>query len=1138
MMAGGAETERGEWRERHVAPPAAGGGGGDQVEKLVGAAYLADLLLERPAPGTDGAVVVSVQFQRRHEGHLYDDVVVDAVASEEPRVLEVQVKRTVRFTSSDSALLDLLAEGLRSLRRHGEAYRRPRRLRRLAVAVRASDSRAVQEMVDLTEHARAVSTPEEFYELIVTPGVTRQELRDRLDRLVAAKAKVDDQRPRDRDPELWQWLDALVVVRFDLDGAAARDRPALLGALAGLYEPPDASRAQHLFDALRVAVADLAPWAGSVDRDRLLAALPRALAPGTTAPQPSRVDRVAQADALLRGPLLALRLMPELNRAERLRETAPRDAASSFQVVADGLEAGGYPGHAVLLRRRQAAALRLAGDADAAGAVLVPLAWKYLDRGEADEAFTLVRELEDLVQDATATEALRRRAAGLSAVHDLLSDPTDQLEALASAVDALLDGADALAADFARFLAEYALVTEQPAFILERVSRLQETASNVASTDPETSARLLFCLADATDDWTSLLTDARRRMEPQLLALMFARYARYSAWSGHPDRAGQAWWDAVERGCHAGLEEDAAQWLYAQGELDRRYGPLPTDPNEPRHLAQAVLLTGNGRFLPRGRARERALERLQASRLPAAADALRRYHAESVVVGHWSSELDAHVLLGDLFTRTGDLAEAAHHYVRGGATKQLEQMLAGPEQCYVGLGAELDRASPWERATVYTAMAAQGDLVPDHQVEPLLTRALTEAGEYLAGRIRQSPFVPSVGLAAFKVIGQLADQCPADQVDAVLNLLAPLTAREPNTYRHSDDGHMRALVGLLRTHPGRAPEIVSQLLDALAADQSMGELLLREGDDLVEAHRELFLPRLANLANEGNQRAASALALLGEHNDEQRARARDALTRILQPREREPGTASGIVLIPDSLLALSLDPPERERYAARLVEMVEDHEDLSVNRKEGLAALRNLAKELSDRTRDRLFSLGIACARREQDGGSVLDEALARTLHPLSRFRIDLGGSLAPSGLRLAAAAAHTDHQYQQTRDLALALVPGGDERMIDQVAWTLAALPRSFLTRDLRLLAASPHSPLRALAALGWSDDPAAVPELGASLARDRDAVVRRTLADALTAVADRDHEMAAQVASVLAQDARYSVRRRVQQLDLPDGN
>ena len=94
-----------------IAPPAATGNAGPQFEAKVGAFYLLSLLSGSEPRGLPGTTIRTVEFQQRGSGRPLDDVIVQATNSDgSAAVLEIQVKRTLTFTASDSEFRDVVAQ--------------------------------------------------------------------------------------------------------------------------------------------------------------------------------------------------------------------------------------------------------------------------------------------------------------------------------------------------------------------------------------------------------------------------------------------------------------------------------------------------------------------------------------------------------------------------------------------------------------------------------------------------------------------------------------------------------------------------------------------------------------------------------------------------------------------------------------------------------------------------------------------------------------------------------------------------------------------------------------------------------------------------------------------------------------------
>lgn len=861
------------------------------------------------------------------------------------------------------------------------------------------------------------------------------------------------------------------------------------------------------------------------------------------------LDTVALADAVMRGPVQATGVADVLAEAERRRDDQPEEAAAGYARVEQALQGGAFAAHALLIRRRRAAALRAAGRLDEAAELLADLTWTYLDRGDVWEARAELHELSEVVSAGPQAEGepaaegppvvtpqMRLLESALDACITLLQDPIDQMEELGAVIDQLVATRHPYAGRVAVLFAETALAAEQLSVVTSRAAALHGLASDLAggtTEDKALSVRLRLCLADVQDQWQDLLDAARRRNFPnEQVALVFARYARSRAWQADPQAAEDHWREAVERGCLARLNDDAADWLYAQRQLHVRYGPIDDTLEEPHHLAQALRAVGSEKRLVEQRRdpRELGLDRMQRGQLPEAADALRRYLRVSVVAGRWSNELDAHQLLGDLFARAGEPAIAIKHLIRAGSAKQAREIAAGVGEHYLDVTDQLDRSAPWERAAAYQVIAEQGDLVPDAEASAIVERALQAIDAVAEGRARDTAFIgPNVYGSAYQAIAALSDRTSEDQARALLDRLAVLVPRGPAQYRHTDDAHVDILVGVAVAHAPLRQVAVEQLLDLLSQGGSVGERVLRRTQGLFDENQEAVLPRLQQLAAGGSQHAARMLAMLGHHDDDQRERGRQALERWAAPRQRQPGVVVfGTSAIPDSILVRALPPADRASFAARMLELAGDSEEPGSTREEFLAAARNVVFDLDQPDRDVLFEQAMRIARGDFPPSRADREGLLSN-HPLSRFRITLGtGDLRAAGLELAARMVGAPEQAEAVQQVAVPLLRQGDVRTVQQVAAALSWLPRDQLTLDMRLLASHPHAGLRTLAAIRWAQDPASDPELGLVLVRDPDPHVRRLLAEALS---ENPAPPEAQPArETLRQDVRRSVRRRVQ--------
>src|SRR5205807_2196107 len=108
------------------------------------------------------------------------------------------------------------------------------------------------------------------------------------------------------------------------------------------------------------------------------------------------ISPLVAADAVLRGPVAHLGLAQELSEADSVRESNPMGAAATYGAIAAALEESPYAPHAPQMRRRQAEALRMAGDQAGAFEADLKIIASALASGDPGEALRVAQPLADL----------------------------------------------------------------------------------------------------------------------------------------------------------------------------------------------------------------------------------------------------------------------------------------------------------------------------------------------------------------------------------------------------------------------------------------------------------------------------------------------------------------------------------------------------------------------------------------------------------------------------------------------------------------------------------------------------------------------------------------------------------------------
>ncbi len=868
--------------------------------------------------------------------------------------------------------------------------------------------------------------------------------------------------------------------------------------------------------------------------------LPYAFSP-VTVPPPEAVNI---ADAIMRGPANSSGAQGHLYAAAAARDVDPDEALKHVRRAQELLKQAGFPGHAAVLDKDAGELLVRLGRTGEAGRLLLNRMWAALRDDRSIDADNTIHEIEALAHpnedtlspgtsrgdqnprpDPAKVTATIADAERLNSIAELARTALNIYKHPLGNLPVLHAHAEPeLVVDHARLFllaAEIALAEGYDTWLHDHTDVLLVIGQQVSAHDEELAVRLELAAADSTGKWSTLLPRARRRLLPRALAaLVLARHARFLAESGNHSSADDAWSEAVEQGCLAGLHDDAAEWLYSRRMLASRYRGLFGE--DTFHALASALTTQP--HLPRlimARAtREHSLQALQDNRLREASLHLRRYLRDAVVSGSWREEHDARILLADLFSKAGEPGRAAHHLLAAGEATRAEELGQAVGDTYLEVQNHLASSNYWVRASALRLIATQADLVPDAHVDYPIEQALEVLDRGAAGTLVDTPiFDPSVFLAAHKALATLGCRSTQQQADRLLSHLAPLAPGDENTYRRTDDDHVRACVAIAENHPILTNAALDQLLHLVARNSPKVEW---EASDVLLAHLPDVRERLQTLTTAGNPVATQILALTDtEPTAEDDARAQNAQAALMAPLTSTANQQSiGTGAINQSILARRLGPEERAKLVAEQLERVRSPYENACNKTDYLHAAANLAHDLPEADTTVLLPLALAEAARS---AATQPDAMEGMSHPLGMMHLNFGKhDNRPAAALLAAKLARTLEQREQARNAALALI-GADGDADRDITSALQVL-QADLEREVPYLAGLGWA-LRSLAAISWAASESLDSALGAVLAEDPDPRVRRTLA---TALAKRSADTrTATTRERLQHDPRHSVRK-----------
>jgi hypothetical protein len=238
--------------------PTATGPAGAHFEARVGAYYLLAMLLDAEPRGLPGSRILRIQLQGAGEGHPLDDVIVHAQsASGTSLTLEIQAKRKITFSASDTVfqdVLDQIADVVKAGRLDGSTV--------MGIAT-AQGSRqidgAYQEVLLSARNALDASA---YFARLARPVAANDAMRAFVktvrDKLVALGAAADD-------ASILAVLQNLHILVFDFAAVQGQSEALALDQCRQALVPAEAARASVLWSTLTDIAQTVADTGGTID---------------------------------------------------------------------------------------------------------------------------------------------------------------------------------------------------------------------------------------------------------------------------------------------------------------------------------------------------------------------------------------------------------------------------------------------------------------------------------------------------------------------------------------------------------------------------------------------------------------------------------------------------------------------------------------------------------------------------------------------------------------------------------------------------------------------------------------------------------------------------------------------------------
>ena len=575
---------------------------------------------------------------------------------------------------------------------------------------------------------------------------------------------------------------------------------------------------------------------------------------------------------LVEGPLTVLHLDAMETDAASKQQADPLAAAALFGTVAQGLQEGGFPGHAAAMRHRQAAAAEAGGDQGMAFSILARLSLDAVLAGEPVPLRSAGGKLGELA--AALGQAQQDKLLMLAAAADWYEHGS-QLPDVVPALGRLVGAADPDTPALTCLLIEQAIadglfdqVPPGSATALAGAvdpGPLHDLAALAAAADtPDvaTRARLRCAAADAALPLTAdadavdqaygdLVRDALAGRYLHARGLITSRAAYAFAVRGATGRAIILWRQSILSSSEDGYYGDARNAIRSIRRLCWDHGIL-----SPAGLEVADTALPNQRRLPAG-AHDPALTTLDAAhrgKLPDAFADARRYLLESRTAGHLYEEILAQTLLGDVLAEADQPAPAVCLYVVAGQAGKAATLAVGLPGI-IDMTGWLPSGLRRRQAAAIQVIGAQSALIDDDAVPGVVASLLSAAQGVWEAPFRQ----PYPERDALRAIASFGIRIPEAAVSAILDAAAPALTQASGISDTVSDLLIQSYWAVETRRADLATALTGMLRLPNPPYNLWGFVT-----GLPSAARGPILPTVQDLAENGNQEAIAALASWGK----------------------------------------------------------------------------------------------------------------------------------------------------------------------------------------------------------------------------------------------------------------------------------
>ena len=828
------------------------------------------------------------------------------------------------------------------------------------------------------------------------------------------------------------------------------------------------------------------------------------------------VNAVVVSEAIVRTPEKVTGADEKFKKAHNIRNEDPARALNLFEKGQQLLRESGFQAHAMKHETYRTQLLITLGRAGEAARTFMNEIWIALEKGRVAAAEINARHLRKIANDASDDEQVNAIAEVARHAVDLTMNPLGRLLEL----DYFKHDGNEDWLRLAVLAGEIALANDRLDW-LKKASSLFSRFIDNDEFDETQRIRARLLLAEATEDWSGVLGDARRRRIGYALgSLVIARYARHQAIHQQFREADALWDEAVSDACLARCWTDAQTWTFSRRAFRSRWTLDAVDELLPVEIALGEMESSDYILTKDNSAYTTALEMLRVQNLRPAAIAAQRALRQTISSADWVGEERARRVLGAVLGAANEPEAAARHLARAADVSGMKDLAAQYTDRYIDIEDSLDVPNYWTVGTAYSLLSAEADFIPNEMIEILLERILGELKNAENGTlIDPCACQYSRYLNAIKVLSETADRLTVEQAKTVLIHFEKQSDIDSNHYRLHDEDEAITIARIALSQPLLQHRAIAHLVPLMSRSQKARKSITMEA--LADSPK-IAQPCLEEQVRRGVQWAQEALIdLFGIEGSVEESSA--AFNRLASSLEHVPGMYEiGTNAIGDSIMIRSMSAERRGLVIDELLKRSEDTRVALTDRGDYLLAASNLVEGLDELTRRKYCEAAIRIAT--DPVSSEFDDSQAVFAHRLGAVRMSFdNGSTPTKALYLAACLAVDEEQHVRIKHLTYQLF-GSDDRSSYWPTRVLQKLRNTgILDEDLGFLAGQGWAS-RSLAAIIWTER-SYPSHLGLRLATDIDPRVRRDFAEALAKIDPTPEQT--EVRQLLENDLAYSVRK-----------